>query len=168
MRKIIFFTALISLLLVQPVDQVQAIDSSYKPVMISSDTHPAYIKNIFLKNGKMYITADYILWYEGAKANKIFNELENDPELKEAPDGYYIINNNKRLRTFEVTADAKVYMQCYMRADKSDDIIWNELITPAKFYSLLTNDSVWDMKEYPYHLTVMNGKINKIIQQFIP
>jgi hypothetical protein len=145
-------------------------NGGYKPVMKSKDTHPAYIKSIYTKGGKTYITADYIEWYEGAEADKQFRIREHPVEFNEAPDGFYIINDNKKLRTFEVQANSTILMQYYKRTanQSDDDIIWNEKISSPKFLTLFKDPKGWDMKAYPYHLTVKNGKIVKIIQQFIP
>jgi hypothetical protein len=170
MKKIMIGVTVFIVCMLQLSSSVHATGSGYKPVNKSKDTHPAYIKNVYKMGGKTYITADYIEWYEGKEADTQFRLREHAEGLNEAPDGYYIINDNKRLRTFEVANDSIVLMQYYNRTAKgtNNDIIWNEKISLPKFFSIINDNSGWGMKDYPYHLTVKNGKIVKIIQQFIP
>jgi hypothetical protein len=143
-------------------------DGGYVPVPKSSDTHPAYIQDLYTQNGKTCVVVDYIEWYEGKEADAIF--AQKDPEFGQfgAPSGYYIVNNNTKLRTFEIQADASVLMQIYNRTGKPGeaDIVWNEKLALGKFKDIFSNDKI--LHEYPYHLTITNNKIVKIVQQFIP
>jgi hypothetical protein len=169
MRKLIIGISIIFLCLT-PLIYVNAAEAEYQPVPKSQDTHPAYIQKIFSKNGKTFITADYIQWFEGEEANKVFRANEKDSGLSEAPDGYYIVNQNKKLRTFELANDAVILMQIYNRTGKVEDadIVWNERIHVKKFkYHFINNDGI-SLEDFPYHLTIKNNKIIKIVQQYIP
>jgi hypothetical protein len=168
MKKIMLGIAIFLVAIFSLHNLVQATEDSYKPVEKSQNIHPAFIDNIDSKNGKTYLTADYIEWYEGEEANVKFRERENDPEVTKAPDGYYIINDNPKLRSLEVSEDAVVLMQYYDRTGTNEvqDISWNEQIPLAKFLSIFKQQS--GLKNYPYHLTVKDGKIVKIVQQYIP
>jgi hypothetical protein len=149
----------------------QATSTEYKPVEKSPDTHAAFISHIDRKeDGRYKVTADYIDWYEGEAANEKFRELENDPEMIGVPDGYYIVNDSDELRTLEIAADATILMQIYNRTGNvaDADIVWNEPITLDKFISLINADEDWNMKDYPYHLTLKDGIIVKIVQQYTP
>jgi hypothetical protein len=142
-------------------------DGGYIPVPKSTNTHPAYITDIYTKKGKTYVTADYIQWFEGKEADRVFLQKEPDSGLDGAPDGYYIVNDNPKLRTFEVKQNAEVLMQIHRHDDSTeDDINWNEPLTFTQFKSIFSKDSL--LKQYPYHLTLTNGKISKIVQQYIP
>ncbi|RED66201.1 hypothetical protein [Cohnella lupini] len=149
---------------------IKANTTDYSPVPRDSDTRAAYVDRIYQENGKTYIDADFIDWYEGEEANKVFREREQDPEMTETPDGYYIVNDDTKLTKLEIADDAKVFMQLYNRTGNIEeaDIVWNEKITADKFLSLFADDSEMDMKQFPYHLTVENGIIVKITQQYIP
>jgi hypothetical protein len=149
---------------------VEANNYEYTKVPQNSETRAAYIDTIYQQNGKIYVTADFIDWYEGEEANKKFREIEKDPEMTEAPDGYYIVNDDTQLQTFEVAADAEVLMQFYNRTGNLDEAgtKWNEEMTVAKFISLFSDDLEMNMKDFPYHLAIQNGHIVKITQQFIP
>jgi hypothetical protein len=143
-------------------------NEGYTPIPKSKDTHPAYITDMYTKNGKTYMVADYIEWYEGQDADRKFVEREPDSGMLGTTDGYYIVNDNAKLRTFEVTNDAEVLMQIYNRTGKIDGstIDWNENIAMTKFKKIYGTDTL--LKQYPYHLVLKDGKIVKIIQQFIP
>jgi hypothetical protein len=149
---------------------IRANNNDYMPVPRNSETHASYIDQIYQENGKTYIKADFIEWYEGEEANKVFREREKDPEMTEAPDGYYIVNDDKQLQTLQISNDAKVYMQIYDRTGNVNEAStkWNEVISVAKFVSLFSDESRVNLKDFPYHLTIENGKIVKITQQFIP
>jgi hypothetical protein len=162
----IFLTAVLVLLLSSAV--LAQTETEYRPVPKSKDTHPAYITEMYSKQGKTYIVADCIQWYEGADADRVFKEREPDSGLPGTPDGYYIVNDNPKLRTIAVKDDAEVLMQVYNRTGKIDEtnVVWNEAITLSKWSQIYSEDKL--LAEYPYHLTIKNGEIVKIIQQYIP
>ncbi|NHN32319.1 hypothetical protein [Paenibacillus agricola] len=145
-----------------------ATDGGYAPVPKNMDTRSAYIQDIYVKNEKTYMVVDYIEWYEGKEADQVFAKRESEFGLDGAPSGYYIINDNTKLRTFEIQADSAVFMQIYNRTGKPGeaDIVWNESIALSKFKEIFAKDAI--LHEYPYHLSIQNGKVSKIIQQFIP
>ncbi|WP_256758118.1 hypothetical protein [Cohnella sp. WQ 127256] len=149
---------------------IQANTNDYMPVPRDSDTHVAYIDQIYQKNGKIYLNADFIQWYEGEEANKVFREKEQDPEMTEAPDGYYIVNEDTQLQTLEVAADAKVFMQIYNRTGNvaEADIVWNEEISVAKLIEEMSEPSEMNLAEFPYHLEIHDNKVVKITQQYVP
>jgi hypothetical protein len=167
-KMLISFTAV--LFGIMSLGFINANNNDYMPVPRDSETHASYIDQIYQENGQIYVKADFIEWYEGEEANKVFREREQDPEMTEAPDGYYIVNDDTQLLTLPIARDAKVYMQIYNRTGNINEAVtqWNEEIDVAKFITLFSDDSVMNMKDYPYHLTIKNGIIVRITQQFIP
>jgi hypothetical protein len=149
---------------------VVANTNDYTVVPQTSETHPAYIDSIQQIDGKTYIHADFIEWYEGEAANVIFREREKDPEMLEAPSGYYIVNDEIDLQTFEVADDALVLMQIYNRTGNVDeaDIVWNEEISLAKFVAEMLDTSEMNLEAFPYHLEIHDDRIVKITQQYVP
>ncbi|MFC4307295.1 hypothetical protein [Cohnella boryungensis] len=149
---------------------ISANDGDYTPVPQSPDTRVAYLGQIVQENGSLMLDADFIEWYEGEAADRVFREQEQDPEMTEAPDGYYIVNPDNTIEKLPVAADAKVFMQLYNRTgDPAEaDIRWNEQISLDKFRALLAEDGELDIKQFPYHLTMENGVITKIVQQYVP
>ncbi|MFD0713467.1 hypothetical protein [Paenibacillus sp. GCM10027626] len=145
-------------------------NDKYEPVVPTSNMETAYIDHIETKNGQILLTVDNIDWYEGEAADKIFKEREPDAELDGAPDGYYIVNDSEELKTLAVDPQAEVLMQVYDKTGNIEDVdtVWNEPITVAKLQEIFDQKDIVDLSEFPYHLTVVDGKVVKIVQQFIP
>lgn len=131
---------------------------------------PAYISKISTMDGVTYLTVDYIQFLQGDEANRVFRQQEPDAGIDEAPDGYYILNEDKKMYTLPVADDAQVLMQIYNRSGSWDDadIVANEPISIAKLRSLFSGDNLEMMANFPYYLTVADGKVVRIVQQFIP
>jgi len=149
---------------------IQANTNDYTPVPRDANTRVAYIDQIYQDNGRTFMKVNFIDWYEGAEADRVFREREQDPEMTEAPDGYYIVNDDTELHTYEVVADAKVLMQIYSHIPNvaATETNWNEEISLDKLVSLFADDTNMSLKGFPYHLTIQNGLIVKIIQQYVP
>jgi hypothetical protein len=136
----------------------------------TSQRMTVFIHNIDEINGVTSLTADEVLWFEGAEADKQFAAREKDAGMDQAPDGYYIINDSPQLHTLEVSKKTVILMQIYHRPgdNKSPEIVPNEKVTLSQFITLFKQNQVLDMRDYPFHLTTQNGKIIKMVQQFIP
>ncbi|RXZ84329.1 hypothetical protein EBB07_03255 [Paenibacillaceae bacterium] len=148
-----------------------ATDDGYQPVPTNPETQAFYIESLINNEGKLELTADHIEWYEGEEANEVFREREQDSEMTEAPSGYYIVNDSDDLQTYEVADDAVVLMQIWNRTGNMDeaDTVWNEEISLEKFIELVNSDEDEGfIKDFPYHISIKDGKITKIVQQFIP
>lgn len=124
-------------------------------------------------NGVTQLETDRIGWYTGEAADKLF--LQENPDAAEeiggAPDGYYIANNDLTEEKLPVAADAEVLMQIYDHTGNYEDveINWNESIGLDKFDSQYNNPlGLLDLSGFPYHVTVKDGVIVKIVQQYIP
>lgn len=72
-----------------------ASSNNYEPVPKASNQEAAYINGLEIRDGKVYLKVDPIEWYEGEEANQVFREREQDPEMTEALDGYYIVNDTE-------------------------------------------------------------------------
>ncbi|WP_372633559.1 hypothetical protein [Cohnella sp.] len=149
---------------------IQANTYEYTPVPKDENTRVAYVGAIYQEDGGYYADADFIEWYEGEAANAIFREREADSGMDEAPDGYYIVNDDTTVERLKLAPDAQVFMQIYDRTgDVAEaDTVWNEQISLDKFLALLEDDSAMNLRDYPYHLSIVNGVVVKITQQFLP
>ncbi len=99
---------------------ITANTGEYTPVPVDESTRVAYVDAIYRADGDCYIDADFIEWYEGEAANRIFREREADSGMDEAPDGYYIVNDDQaieRLKRSERTSPAR------LRILRCDDIV---------------------------------------------
>lgn len=131
-----------------------------------------YIQSIQSENGKISIVADEINWYQDEEADRIFTEREPEAaaELGGALDAYYIVNDSDTLTTYPVADNALVTMQIYDHTGNIDDldINWNEKITLEQFINHYNAADVFDLSQFPYHLTIQDGIITSIVQQYVP
>jgi hypothetical protein len=136
----------------------------------NTTTLTVFIHNINETNGKTSLTTDEIQWYEGEEANKQFRQHEGDDDVQEAPDVYYIVNDNLDLRFLRVSSNVQIFMQIYDRPGEvaEPELIPNESISLKQFKALFNQMDRLDLRDYPFHLTIQNGEVIKIVQQFIP
>ncbi|WP_339157914.1 hypothetical protein MKX50_23635 [Paenibacillus sp. FSL W8-0186] len=148
-----------------------AAEPRYAPVEQTPDTKVVYIEQLnTVANGKHELVADEIQWYEGEAAEQAFLEHEPDAGIDGPPDGYYIVNEDHELTSYKVAQDVKILMQIYDRTgDVEDmDIRWGELITLEQFQNILQNTEWIDVRDFPFHITVKDGLIVEMVQQYIP
>ncbi|MCQ4085267.1 hypothetical protein [Saccharibacillus sp. JS10] len=154
--------------------QAEAAPAEQTTPTTTEQTYTVFINSVQKEqDGKLQLETDRIGWYTGAAADKLF--LEENPDAAEelggAPDGYYIVNNDLTEVKLPVAADAEVLMQIYDRTGNYEDmdIQWNEPITTSKFDAQYNNPlGLLDLSAFPYHITVKDGVIVKIVQQYIP
>ena len=100
------------------------------------------------------LTFDEIEWVKQTDTKRI-NELGLNAEI-DFPNGYYIYNESDQQNSLVVAGDVKVYI-----------VNWNDLVNPS-----LTdvNGLIKRMAEYqaPYHLTIQDGVIVEILEQYRP
>ncbi|OWA37820.1 hypothetical protein B9G55_07220 [Saccharibacillus sp. O16] len=140
----------------------------------SEQTYTVFINSVEKsKDGGLQLETDRIGWYTGETADKLF--LKENPDAKEelggAPDGYYIVNNDTTEVKLPVAANAEVLMQIYDHTGSYEDvqINWNEKMALDKFEAQYNNPmGLLDLSAFPYHITVKDGVIVKIVQQYIP
>lgn len=173
MKKITLLATLMIISLLSFITSASAVgsESEYKPVPSSEDTVTVMVSSLEEKDGHLYLKADNIEWYEGAAADKKFLKREKDTDgMDGALDGYYIVNDEVKLESYEIAPDAKVLMQIYDHDGSYEgmDIKWNEPVSLNKFQAIYNNNSLLDIKAFPFHLTIQDGKVVQIIQQYIP
>ncbi|MFD0050920.1 hypothetical protein ACFVHQ_16540 [Actinomycetes bacterium NPDC127524] len=110
--------------------------------------------------------ADYIQWYRGERASQ---EAQKDHECYwykgkcYVPDDYYIRNVNKKIRSLKISKSAVITMVTY-QIEKTNDIK-KQRISLSAFTKEMTKKRY---RYIPFHITVKNGVIVKITEQFIP
>ncbi|MNH43641.1 hypothetical protein D3C79_1055980 [compost metagenome] len=74
------------------------------------------------------------------------------------------------MHSLPIAKDAVVLMQIYNRTGNIHEaaIIWNEQISVDKFVNLINNEDAFQLKNFPYHFTVTDGEIVRIVQQYVP
>ncbi len=129
-----------------------------------------YIDQLNLRANGGEIAVDPIEWYTGEEAEAVFAKLEPDAGIDGPPDGYYIVNESDQLERYPVAPNAEVRMQIYDHTGivEDADISWDERISLEKLSGLLRNTEVLDVSQFPYHLTIDNGQVTSIVQQYVP
>ncbi|MEK4513234.1 hypothetical protein [Paenibacillus sp. FSL K6-2524] len=148
----------------------RAAEPEYKPVPQDSSTISVYIDQLHIGKDGNEIIVDPIQWYEGKEAEVAFQEHEPDAGIDGPPDGYYIVNDDEQLTHYPLAKDAEVLMQIYDHSGNIEDldIHWNELISLAKFGEIFSHSDLIDLNQFPYHITIKNGQVVRIVQQYIP
>jgi WD40 repeat protein len=169
-----------------------------------------YIKAVYEKDGKRYLDIDYVQWltgkeaikaaiedkecivdFEGEDVSKLLKELEEyDISMgfgkfgSCAPNGFYIRNQNPKIRTFEIDPNVSVFMQTLSHASDGN-FNWNEQISISKLKDLINGtdrpdylkpennpyiNPVYDnpYNRIPFHIEIMNGIVKKITEQYLP
>ncbi|AOZ94138.1 hypothetical protein [Paenibacillus crassostreae] len=143
----------------------------YVETPVSKETVTAYISNLEQQAGHLVIDADEIQWYEGDAAKVVFLEREQDTgDLEGPPDGYYITNDSVEEVAYDVSEQVEVLLQIYDRDGTYEgmDIVWNESVTLDEFKTIFENSDLIDLSQFPYHLSIQDGVVVQIIQQFVP
>ena len=112
-----------------------------------------------LEDGTSEVEFDLAYFYTGTRAEQEAAERDD-----EAADGYYIVNDNDRLRTLPLAEDVKVrYIPvdfcCELQRGNLD--AWLEAV-------LETNQTDYGGKDVPWWFTVEGGQITRIEQQYLP
>ncbi|MEU4619975.1 hypothetical protein AB0G04_08335 [Actinoplanes sp. NPDC023801] len=114
----------------------------------SAVTGPQYAVLKSTKPSTREITYDLVEWYEGKAAVKACAADGEEPAENDWCTGYYVRNNNKKLRTVKVAADAKIR------------VVVNGEPKPA---GLKTLDSGMLFK-----FTIKNGQVVELEHIFLP
>ncbi|NGM82875.1 hypothetical protein G5B47_10660 [Paenibacillus sp. 7124] len=131
-----------------------------------------YIHSLERDGDRITLTADEINWYEGAEADRVFAERESEAaaELGGTPDGYYIVNDSDTLTSYPLADNVSIRMQIFDHTGNPGDldIHWNEAVGLDAFLEKFSSTDVVDLSQFPYHITVQDGKVTSIVQQYIP
>jgi hypothetical protein len=133
----------------------------------------AYIKNVYQKNGDIYIDADYFTWLSNddgcVTPPKLANDTSGKPECN--PNGFLIVNDNPTIRTFKLSPDVKIRPQIggsgipYLDAFTPEEFINGKNIYGQNFYEY----DFPEQKYYvPFKLIFENKEIKFIHQIYVP
>jgi hypothetical protein len=128
-----------------------------EPVALADGRHPVYLKTV--DPDRRTITFDLIQFFTGEAATKAAAE---DGEESPPPNDYYIRNVNPRLRTLPVAADAPITVNV-LAAQSTGSSTKDVSVTLAKLASYFPNSGT-----PPFWITVQQGQVTKIAQQFLP
>ena len=128
-----------------------------EPVGLADGRHPVYLKTVDPE--QRTIRFDLIQFFTGDAATKAAAE---DNEESPPPNDYYIRNVNPRLRTLPVRADAPITVNV-LAAQATGNATKDTPVTLAKLASYFPNSGT-----PPFWITVEQGQVTKIAQQYLP
>jgi hypothetical protein len=151
----------------QPLEPSESPELSETPVpsvsgspVLEDGRHFVYVENASRRgNGSIRVRFDLAYFYRGPRA-----EQEAAERGDEVVSGYYIVNDNPRLRTVPVAEDVEVEyipasLCCELRPGSID--AWLEAV-------LQTNPTDYAGRNAPWWFTVEDGEITRIAQQYLP
>jgi hypothetical protein len=138
-------------------DSTGAGTTAGEPAELADGRHPVYLKTVD-PNGQT-VTFDLIQFFTGDAAAKAAAE---DGEESPPPNDYYIRNVNDRLRTLPVAADAPITVNV-LAAPTSGNATQDVSVTLAQLAGYFPNSGT-----APFWLTVAQGRVTRIAQQFLP
>ncbi len=133
----------------------------------------AYITEIDVAAGT--IVADYVQWLTGDEARAAAIEDGEIADDQELDDGYYIRNQNPRLRTLAVAPDTPIVL--YVCYPDTGPCLTRESVTLTVFEQLTADPASsinmegwsWYGSGYlPYWLTIADSRVVQIEEQYLP
>jgi len=128
-----------------------------EPVVLADGRHPVYLKTV--DADRPTITFDLIQFFTGEAATKAAAE---DGQESPPPNDYYIRNVNSRLRTLPVRSDAPITVNV-LAAQSTGSSTKDVSVTLDKLASYFPNSGT-----APFWITVEQGQVARIAQQFLP
>lgn len=129
--------------------------------VLGDGRYPAYLTAI--DTHARTLTFDVIQYLTGEEARAAYHR--DHPEISEGPpNGYYIVNQNPRLRTLPVRDNAPILV-LWLGAG-----LGSEMITIDQLPGYFAKDPVADKYLWydPFWLTVRGGRIDALAEQYIP
>ena len=135
----------------------EATPTTLEPAELADGRHPVYLKTV--DAGQQTITFDLIQFFTGDAATKAAAE---DNQESPPPNDYYIRNVNPRLRTLPVAAGAPItvnVLAAWSTGSSTKDVS----VTLDELAAYFPNSGT-----APFWITVEQGQVTKIAQQFVP
>lgn len=129
-----------------------------------------YIRNVYANNNIKYIEIDYIQWLQGDEALQAMYEDGECTGMKDdcfVTNDYYIRNPDTKTTTLKLSQKTSFIMQTYKMLERGDMTV-NEKISYSNFASIFTNSEESSAKFAPYHLTIKNGIVTEVLEQYVP
>ena len=134
-----------------------AAPATTEPAVLADGRHPVYIKTVDASG--QTITFDLIQFFMGDAATKAAAE---DGEESPPPNDYYIRNVNPRLRTLPVRPGAPITVNV-LAAGSTGSATKDVSVTLDELAGYFPNSGT-----SPFWITVDQGQVTKIAQQFLP
>jgi hypothetical protein len=129
-----------------------------------------FIKNLEEQAGIVNISFDQAEWFNGIETEKALREdgLCADPEHGcEPPNGFYIRNQEDETVSLQVSEQVVIVMQTL--SHRSDGTFnSDEKIDLDRFRKAYNSESTAHLRLVPYWITVENGIVITISEQYVP
>jgi len=136
-----------------------------------------YIKSVYEENGKKYLKIDYIQWLQGEEGAEACVEDEGClPQCLEEnsclPNGYYVRNQNTKIRTFEISDSIMFdFTDLQSTGFELDNIpLTSFTISFAEFKGIFSSSDTeqdW-LRNSIYNIELQNGIVIKLWHQYQP
>jgi hypothetical protein len=125
---------------------------------LADGRHEAYLSALDV--GKRRLTFDVVQFLTGAAAAKAAKE----DGQSETPNDYYIRNQNTKLRTLDLAPGLTIVVNV-LTAEETGDATKDTPVTLTRLKSFFGGDA---MKYALFHVTVKNGVVTRLDEQFLP
>lgn len=143
------------------------------PTIENTENQIGYIKSVFTKDGRNYLTIDYVQWLSNSKGEcrSSSEKLSNIPECN--PNGYLVVNSNSQIRTFEINKSVVIDFSDFKNtglAWKNDQPLTSAYLTSEEFQEIFSgNDtSIKWLKDAIYRIELSKNAVIKIRYQYQP
>lgn len=122
----------------------------------------SFITNVYSENNKNFVDVDYVQYFTGKEAIEKAKENDdadvrvvNGEKIYSIPNDFYIVNENTKIRKFELLADVKIHFVDNQDLSETDS---------KSVFNRLKND----YNDRLYILKIVDKKITEINEVFIP
>ena len=129
-----------------------------------------YITQVYKKNGKNYLDIDYIQFLHEQEAKDAMLEdgdCDGWEETCSPPNGYYIRNQNPKIRTFEISSNLQIKLETFS-VGPDNNFVFAESISLPDFTDLFSQDTDRHARQVPFWLEVKEGLVTSISEQYLP
>lgn len=134
------------------------------PAVSTTTKQFTFVRDVTIKGDKTTVSADYAQFLTGAEAaaSAAARGDESPP-----PNDYYIVNDNKRLRTLPVKSGIKVTLTALDDGTSDPEGYKVSLEKWAGYYAAPTADT-GSITGGPYWFTITDGVVTAISEQYTP
>jgi hypothetical protein len=128
---------------------------------VDAQRHCAFVKEARTANGRLVLDLDYVLFLTGPEAEDAAEADGAEPP----PNDFYIVNDSTRLRTSPVSPDAPLTVVLDASAGLVPE---GRPMAQGDWVAALRGPHGEAFRSTPYWVTIVDGTITEIRQQYVP
>jgi hypothetical protein len=132
--------------------------------------HMGYIRGLWEQDGQQHIAFDQAEWLTGEAAANAMREdglcASTDPDC-EPPNSFYIRNIDDRLVAYPLSEGVSILMQT-LSHEPDGSFKSDESIDLERWRQLPCGDSTSHLDSVPYWITLVDGLVTSIKEQYVP